>query len=42
MCILVTALVTIATCIVLAFIAYDKATYIPPLPDDGNMSGPGY
>lgn len=38
-CILVTALATIVIGIALALFAYDRAAYLPLLPDDGNMSG---
>lgn len=39
MCTLVTALATVAIVAALALFTYDRATYLPPLPDDGNMSG---
>lgn len=38
MCILATIMIGA----IMAFIAYDKMTDYGTLPDDGNMSGPGY
>lgn len=42
LCILITSLVTVAIGVALAAFAYDRMTDYGTLPDDGNMSGPGY